>query len=123
MEYLLKFGAFYNLLFAIFHIFFWKIFKWHFELPKLNHLNRAIVQVLNLCLIFCFVLFFVVSFFCTHELPSTNLGRTITAGISLFWLLRALEQIMFFNIRRIESKIFFIIFLGGSIIYAVPLFV
>ena len=53
----IKIGGFYNLAFLVFHAMFWKIFKWHNELPKLTHINGAIMQVLNLCLMFYFLLF------------------------------------------------------------------
>ena len=122
MEQLIKLGGFYNLAFAIFHILFWKIFKWNSVLPKLDFLNRAIMQVLNLCLIFCFILFSWISLFFARELLTSDLGRTLLAGISIFWFLRSIEQIIFFNIRRVESILFLIVFLCGSFIYALPLF-
>jgi len=56
MKQLLIAGSIYNLLFAIFHILFWKIFR-KTQLNKLDFLNRGIMQVLNLCLTFCFLIF------------------------------------------------------------------
>jgi hypothetical protein len=121
MELLLKLGGLYNLAFAIFHILFWKIFKWDSELVKLGFLNRAIMQVLNLCLTFCFLLFSYLSFFHITELLTTGLGNAILAGIAVFWLLRAIEQIVFFKVRYWGSILFFLVFIGGAAIYAVPL--
>jgi len=39
MESLLIVGGFYNLVFAIFHLLFWKIFKWDSELSKLSFIE------------------------------------------------------------------------------------
>jgi len=122
MESLLIVGSFYNLAFAIFHILFWKIFKWNSELSKLNFLNRAIMQVLNLCLTFCFLLFSYISFYHTSELLTTDLGKTILTGIAVFWFLRAIEQVIFFKLKHWSSVMFLMAFVGGTIIYAMPVF-
>jgi len=45
-------GALYHLGFAAFHAFFWKLFRWKTSLRTATPLNRAVVQVLNLCLIY-----------------------------------------------------------------------
>lgn len=121
MESIIKAGGFYNFAFAIFHIFFWKIFRWNPDLKKLNFLNRAIMQVLNLCLTFCFLLFAYVSFFHTAELLTTGLGNTLLVGIAVFWLLRAIEQVIFFNLTHWSSGIFLLIFIAGAVIYAIPI--
>jgi hypothetical protein len=50
----------YYLAFALFHIGFWKLFNWKIELSKLNFANSAIMQILNLRLIFmCFLMAFI----------------------------------------------------------------
>ncbi|MCJ7771591.1 MAG: hypothetical protein MUP22_00495 [Desulfobacterales bacterium] len=122
MEILLKIGGIYNLAFAVFHCLFWKIFKWDSELSQLNVLNRAIMQVLNLCLIFCFLIFFYISVFHTSDLLSTPLGQSILICISIFWLLRAMEQILFFKLKHWGSVVFLIIFIFGAVIYLIPVF-
>jgi hypothetical protein len=120
MESLLIAGGFYNLAFVIFHILFWKIFKWNSELKKLNFLNQAIMQVLNLSLTFCFLLFSYISFFHTPELLTTDIGKTVLAGIAVFWFLRAIEQVIFFKLKHWSSVLFLMAFVGGTIIYAIP---
>jgi len=122
MEILLKVGGIYNLAFAVFHLFFWKIFKWDSELSSLNFLNSAIMQVLNLCLTFCFLIFFCISVFHSSELLSTSLGRSILMCISIFWLLRAVEQILFFKLKHWGSIVFLITFICGAVDYAIPVF-
>jgi hypothetical protein len=122
MEHLIKFGGFYNLAFAVFHILFWKIFDWKSELSKVSFLNRAIMQVLNLCLTFCFLMFSYISIFHTSELLTTDLGHAVLIGISSFWLLRALEQVIFFKLKHWGSIVFLLAFIAGTIIYAMPAF-
>jgi len=122
MEQLLIVGSIYNLSFAIFHLFFWKIFKWKTQLAKLDFINRAIMQVLNLCLIFCFLMFSYISFFHTSKLLTTRLGHSLMAGISIFWAFRAIQQIVFFKLKHWGSILFLLVFICGAIIYAIPVF-
>jgi len=121
MDILIKVGSFYNLMFAIYHCLFWKIFNWDEELKKIDFLNRAIMQVLNLCLTFCFLIFSYISFFHTAELLTTALGHTLLVGISIFWLLRAIEQVLFFKLKHWLSIIFLFTFIAGAALYIIPI--
>ncbi len=114
-------GGVYNLAFAIFHFLFWKLFRWKNELPNLAPVNRAIMQVLNIRLIYVFIGFAYLSFFFNRELISTRLGREILMFISVFWIMRAGEQKIFFGLRDKVSIALFIFFLCGGIIYLLPL--
>jgi len=117
-EVLVKIGGIYSLAFAVFHLFFWRLFNWKEELRRLSPLNRAIMQVLNLCLTFVFLIFGYISLAHAQELISTSLGQSLLVLIALFWLARALEQIIFFKLRHWGSWIFLLIFLGGTALYA-----
>jgi len=116
----IKIGGFYNMAFLVFHAMFWKLFKWKNELPKLTHINSAIMQVLNLCLMFCFLLFGYISLFHTSELGTANMGRMLLLFIALFWLARAIEQLVFFSFKRPASIAMTILFLLGFCLYAYP---
>ena len=122
MESLLIAGSMYNLMFALFHMMFWRIFNWKSELSHLNFMNRAIMQVLNLCLTFCFLTFSYVSWRHASELLTTPLGHTVLAGIAAFWFLRAIEQIVFFKLKHWGSILFLLAFVCGTVIYAIPVF-
>lgn len=117
---IVRLGGLFNIGFAIFHIFFWRLFDWKRQLASLSFLNRQVVQILNLCLTFAFLIFAYVSFFHTAELLGTQLGRALLLLISLFWLLRAVEQVVFFGLSRGVSIAFFAAFLIGSVLYAYP---
>ena len=116
-ETILYIGGIYNIAFIIFHLFFWKIFKWEKDLKRLSFTNGNILQILNLSLTFCFVIFAYLSFLYNHELISTPLGNIILKLIAFFWFFRALQQIYFFGIKNVISFLFVIGFLLGAVIY------
>ncbi len=114
-------GGIYCLGFAVFHLAFWKVFRWKEDLRSLTYINRAIMQILNLCLTFAFVVFAVPSLAMPRDMVSTDLGRMLLMLIAIFWLLRAGEQVWFFGLRNRVSIAFFALFLAGSALYAAPL--
>ena len=113
-------GGVYHVGLIIFHLFFWKLFRWQEELSKISFINRAVMQVMNISLIFIFFIFAYLSLFHTVELLATSTGRTLLILISLFWLLRALQQILFFGLKSRISVFFTLVFFGGFIIYLIP---
>lgn len=119
---LLLISAVYSMAFAVFHIFFWRLFEWRKDLGRLTFINRSVMQILNLCLIFVFVLFACLAVAHREEMICTALGRSLLAGISLFWLLRMIEQVFFFGLKRPLSIFLTLVFLVGAILYALPLF-
>lgn len=122
MKTLLFIGGVFHITFALFHLGFWKLFNWKEQLGRLDFINRNVMQILNLCLTFVFFVFAWISFAHPGELLETKLGHTLLAAISLFWILRATEQVVFFGLRHPQSVGLFIAFVFGAGIYAVPLF-
>lgn len=117
MKFLLYFGAVYHLAFVAFHFSFWKIFDWKRELKFLTAINENVVQILNLRLIYVFLVVACLSFFCADELLSESLGKVILFAVALFWLMRAAEQIIFFGLKNLFSVLIFIVFLLGAVVY------
>ena len=120
MKTLIYIGGFYCAAFAVFHLAFWRLFDWKRELPKLNAINRGVLQVLNLRLTY---LFFVVAFMCfflTQDLLTTRLGQVLLGATSLFCLMRAVEQLIFWKFDKVSAA-FFVTFLCGAGIFAAPL--
>ena len=120
MEFLIKAGGIYCFGFVIFHLMFWRLFNWSEDLRSLSFINRAIMQVLNLSLSFAFVIFGYVSLFHSRELLETALGHSLLVLISLFWLLRAIEQVVFFKLKHWGSALFLLVFLSGAVLYGIP---
>ena len=58
----------YNIGFVLFHIAFWKLFKWKSDLRKTTVANRAIIQILNIRLIYVFLIFGIIYFFYQNQL-------------------------------------------------------
>lgn len=112
-----------SLAFAIFHIFFWKLFNWKNELSKLNYANRAIVQILNIRIIF--LLFFVafICFYFADELQHTLFGRVFLAGISLFWIGRTIEQFIFLRINNKYVHLTTLLFVLGAVLFGLPVLI
>ncbi len=113
-------GGIFNIAFVIFHIFFWRLFDWKNDLVSLSFINRNVMQVLNLSLTFVFLIFAYLSLFHTHELLSTDLGRSVLILISIFWFFRAIEQVVFFTLKKRLSLLLFMIFILGGFLYGVP---
>jgi hypothetical protein len=110
-------GGVYDLGFAIFHLTFWKAFRWKEDLAKISRLNSGIFQIINLCLTFVFFLMAYISFFHVNDLATTGLGMALLIGFALFWFLRMVEQIIFFGFKRRVSILFTTLFLLGCLIY------
>ena len=121
MKMLVQIGGVYVLAFAVFHLAFWKLFDWKNELPKLKPVNRGVMQVLNIRLTYVFVVVGGLAIFFADELLSTRLGHVILAATSLFALMRAAEQLIFWKIEKASVAFFFILLIGAAM-FAAPLF-
>ena len=117
----LTFCALYNLGFAIFHILFWRIFGWKKDLASLTHVNRSIMQILNLRLIYIFLVMALVLFVFQNELTATKLGQALLISFSVFWFMRTVEQVIFFGVKNKISLAMTVLFLLGGVIHLIPL--
>jgi hypothetical protein len=131
---LIIFGGIFHLGFAVFHLFFWQLFKWKparraeyinmlesgKESITLTYINNSITQILNLCLTFVFLVAAYISFFYSSELLSSNLGKVILISISAFWFLRTIEQLIFFGLKKRLSVKLTLLFITGFLIYLIP---
>lgn len=116
-------GGLFHLGFAVFHLSFWKLFRWKEDLASLSRINRAVMQILNLCLTYVFVVVGVVSIVYRREMVSTGLGRGLLVAIAVFWFLRLVEQIIFFGLRGRRTSIFSVLCFIGGLVYLLPLWV
>src|SRR3989304_7487747 len=120
-ELLLTIGGIYNLGVAIFRLLFGKIFKWKKDLASLTHVNRSVMQILNLRLIYVFLVMAYVSFVFQMDLTTTKLGQTLLMAFSLFWFMRTIEQVIFFGVKNRISFILTVLFFIGGVLYLLPL--
>ena len=117
---LLTIGSIYNLGFAIFHLLFWKIFKWKEDLASLTHINRSVMQILNLRLTYVFLVMAYILFMFQSELIGTDMGQTLLAAFSIFWFMRAVEQVFFFGLKHKVSNGMTVLFFIGGVIHLLP---
>lgn len=113
-------GGIYNIVLIIFHILFWRLFKWPETLKPLNYVNKATIQVLNISITFIFFIFSYISFAHTQELLNTPLGNSLLALISGLWLFRVAQQIIFYKLKHMLSVGLTFFFLVGSFLYGIP---
>lgn len=111
----------YNLLFAVFHLAFWRLFRWKTELAKLHPANRAIMQVLNLRLIYLLLGLAGLCWFFPQALLATPLGRVLLWGMAGCWAGRLVEQLIFFRLKSGLVHLFSVLFLLGAVLHALPL--
>lgn len=121
MRNLIIFGGVLWVISFVFHIFFWKLFDWKNDFESVKKVNKAIIQVLNLCLMLCFLIFAYISLFQTDELLNSSLGKTLIAGMAFFGIFRVIEQFIFFDLRQFRSKLVLFGALLIAVVYSIPL--
>ncbi len=117
LEILLTLGGIFHIAFAVFHLLFWKLFKWESQLAKLHPINKGAMVAMNIVLIAIFVLFAILSLGFQEALLNSSLGYALIVSIAAIWLLRSIIQIPLFTLKANASKVFFITTLIGSGIY------
>ncbi|MEH6416634.1 hypothetical protein [Pseudomonas sp. CGJS7] len=109
--------------FAIFHMGFWKLFGWRRTLANATIADRAIIQILNLRLIYIALGVAALCFLFADELHSSALGRAVLLGMSLFWVGRTIEQFVFLRINRPMIHVLTALFVLGAALFAIPLWI
>lgn len=113
--------AVYNVALAVFHLAFWRLFAWRRELANLGAVNRGVMQVLNLMLIYFFLLAAALQFGWPEELTANPLGRVWQGGLAGFWLVRAALQPFFWPRIRYAWWMFTLWFLLGAGLHGMAL--
>ena len=108
-----------NVALAVFHLGFWRLFRWKEELPKLHPVNRGVMQVMNLMLTYLFLVLAGVQVLNAAELTATPLGRLLMAGLTGFWVLRAVLQPIFWStMPKATNAVFICVFMLGAGLHA-----
>lgn len=117
---LVQIGGVINFLFVVFHLAFWKMFDWQRSLASLSSDNRAVLQVLNIHTAYVLAVFALLSFAFPGEISTTKLGRSIGMAIASFWILRAVNQALFWDMSLVGSWVLVALCLATAILYLVP---
>ncbi|CDN76232.1 conserved membrane hypothetical protein [Elizabethkingia anophelis] len=85
--------------------------------------NKGIMQILNIQIVYYFLFVSLICFIYPNELLNTQLGRIFLMGHSLFWLIRTIQQFIFLRAKHYIIHILTIIFIFGTILFALPIFI
>ncbi|MEM8891683.1 MAG: hypothetical protein AAGD28_27135 [Bacteroidota bacterium] len=123
MEIQLKIIGSLLMLLALIHVGFPRYFKWKEELSKLSLINKQMMEVHTFFLALTVFLMGLLCVVSTHDLIHTNLGKTISLGFSVFWIIRLYFQFFVYSPdlwkgKRFETSvhvvfIFFWAYLSG----------
>jgi FtsH-binding integral membrane protein len=97
-----------------------KIFRWKEDLKENSIANRAIIQILNIRLIYVFLLMAFIYFFYTNQLVTTEIGFVLLIGFLGFWTGRLIEQFIFLRVKSRMATILTVILFVGIIFHLLP---
>jgi hypothetical protein len=104
MEIHLKIIGFCLIGLGLIHVIFPKQFNWKEELSSLSIINREMMYIHTLFIAFMLVLMGVLCVTSATELTSTLLGKRISLGLGMFWLLRLLVQFFGYSSKTWRGK-------------------
>jgi hypothetical protein len=94
----IKTGGVLSILLGIGHCFFYRRFGWKKDFLKISSINAKIIYTIHIFLIPLFFLYGYLSWMYSAELAGGSpLGITLTAFYAIFWLLRAIWQMLYFS--------------------------
>lgn len=91
---------------AIIHVGFPKYFNWKIELKDLSLIHKQIYGVHTFFIAFVVLLVGLLCITYTEELISTNLGKTLSLGLGIFWGIRLLFQLLVYSPKLWRGKTF-----------------
>jgi hypothetical protein len=117
---LLLIGGIINLVFSLLHLALGKVLNWDETLSCLTIDNRATVYTLNTHLAFTCLVFAYLSLFYRKDMLKAGIGRAVTAAIGLFWILRAVNQVVYIGLSAPDTPFWVILCLAVSLLYVLP---
>jgi len=91
---------------AFIHLFFPRYFNWREALRPLNLINR---QMMLVHVFFIALTVFMMGVLClmhTEDLITTGMGKTISLGLGIFWIIRLLIQFFGYSSELWRGKMF-----------------
>jgi uncharacterized membrane protein len=132
MEHLaIKTGGILSILLGIGHCFFYRGFGWEKEFQNISSINAKALYTIHIFLIPLFFLFGYLSWMYPDKLSGGSpLGITLTAFYAVFWLLRAIWQMIYFSPAKAfePSTLFYLhyflstYFIALFISYSIPVY-
>lgn len=115
---LIRLGGVFNLLIAVLHMFFWKLFDWPAELVKLNVDNSNIMQMLNLFTIVFLLYSAILLIYRPADFISDGIGRAFVRMLATMYIARLAMEFYFPN-GSLEFAAFLLI---ACMLFIIPLF-
>lgn len=88
------------------HAIFPKYFNWKEELKTLSLVNQELMKVHTFFIALAVFLIGLLCITSTEDLINTNLGKTVSLGIGIFWLFRLLFQFVGYSPEIWKGKVF-----------------
>ena len=89
---------------ALVHGFFPKYFNWEKELKSLSLINRQLMTVHTFFIALAIFLIGLLCLVSSKELIETKLGKTVSLGIGIFWLVRLFIQFFGYSTELWKGK-------------------
>ncbi|MCP3940644.1 MAG: hypothetical protein GY710_04070 [Desulfobacteraceae bacterium] len=126
IEFLLKIGGVYNLLCALLHLVFPKMFGWKEILLLLPGDKRPFLEqplyIMNWCMGIFWIIFAYICFVHSSDLLKPGIGRTLLVSMVTFWIIRIFVlQPVYIGLCAPISWQMIGFFMVGLILFAVPL--
>lgn len=106
MELHLKIIGIILIVLALIHISFPKYFKWKQELSSLSIMNRQMMYVHSFFIAFSILLIGILCLTSSNELTHSILGKKISLGLGLFWIVRFFIQFFGYSAKIWKGKKF-----------------
>jgi hypothetical protein len=118
---LLYIGGSFMLLFAVFHLSFWKIFNWSEELLKLSPENRGTLQMLNIVSFYVLLFGTFISFYLAQRKEKFSfVEKALIIFLAGYYVLRVVFSTPFYGFS-IEDLVLWFICLAVASCYLVTL--
>ena len=104
MEIHLKIIGICLILLSIMHVGFPTYFKWKKELASLSLINREMMYIHTLFIGIITLMMGILSFFYSSQMINLEFGRTIAAGLSIFWFIRLVVQFFGYSSKLWRGK-------------------
>ncbi len=115
---LLRMGGVINLLFVLFHLAMVRPIGE--ALASLSPDIQATVHTLNIHIAFTLLIFAYLAFFRWRDLLTTRLGNITAIAISLFWFLRAINQVVFYGVTATGTPLWSGLCITFGLLHLIP---
>jgi hypothetical protein len=106
MELHLKITGILLLILALIHVVFPKYFNWKQELNSLSIINRQMFYVHTFFIAFIVLLIGILCLTSASEIIETTLGKRISLGLGIFWIIRLFIQFFGYSAKIWKGKTF-----------------